>query len=202
MLREFFKKFCNCTNEHSNAEKNIDNQKHVEYYSQSVNAWYLTALERDKSILTIASGGIALLVSLMTTSGINSYLVFYFYIISIIFFLISIITIIMILNENKKDIENVINNTGENECDFINKDKLAFWTFILGIIFTMLIGIISAYESLKKKEIEMSKDTNKSTQSSNESFKGNTNIQPSSSGSGNTSNNSNGNSTTSNVPKK
>ena len=36
-------------------------QKSIEFYAASVNAWYASALEHDKSIFGLAAGGIALL---------------------------------------------------------------------------------------------------------------------------------------------
>jgi hypothetical protein len=36
-----------------------ESQKRVEYYATSVNAWFNTSLEHDKSILTLAAGALA-----------------------------------------------------------------------------------------------------------------------------------------------
>lgn len=45
----------------------IDDQKRVEYYAASVNAWFNTSLEHDKSLFTLSAGGIGLLITLLTT---------------------------------------------------------------------------------------------------------------------------------------
>jgi len=50
----------------------IDHQKHVEFYSAGLTAWYTTRLEHDKGLLTLSAGGIGLLMTLMTTVGVSS----------------------------------------------------------------------------------------------------------------------------------
>lgn len=50
----------------------IEDLKTVEYYSAAVTAWFNTALEHDKSILTLAAGGIGLLITLLTTVGLST----------------------------------------------------------------------------------------------------------------------------------
>ena len=50
----------------------IAHQKDVEYYASSVNAWFNTSLEHDKSILTLAAGGLGLFITLLTTVGLSS----------------------------------------------------------------------------------------------------------------------------------
>jgi len=49
-----------------------DEQKDVAFYSAAVTAWFATALELDKSILTLAAGGVGLHVTLLTTVGVRS----------------------------------------------------------------------------------------------------------------------------------
>lgn len=60
--------------------------KDVEFYSASVTAWYNSAFEHDKSILTLSSGGIALLVTLLTTIGARSPESMVLYALAVIFF--------------------------------------------------------------------------------------------------------------------
>ncbi len=130
----------------------INTKKNIEFHSQSVNAWYMSSLERDKSILTISSGGIGVMITLLTTTGINSYLTFSFFCLSIFFFLISILVIINVFGLNKKYITDVLSgdNVDDTKINFL--DKIAIISFILGIIFTIIIGITVAVDKLNKHE--------------------------------------------------
>jgi hypothetical protein len=46
--------------------------KDLAFYAASVEAWYSTGFERDKSLLTLAGGGIGLLITLLSTVGTHS----------------------------------------------------------------------------------------------------------------------------------
>ena len=44
-------------------EKELENNKDVEYYSHLVNSWITTRMEKDKAILTLSTAGLGVLVS-------------------------------------------------------------------------------------------------------------------------------------------
>ena len=60
-------------------EDNINNAKEVAYYTALVDAWINTKMERDKSLLSLATAGIGLLVTLLTTVGITSGIMYLLY---------------------------------------------------------------------------------------------------------------------------
>lgn len=74
----------------------IAHQKEVEYYASSVNAWFNTSLEHDKSILTLAAGGIGLLITLLTTIGLSSAEALVLYVGAITSFLVALISVLVV----------------------------------------------------------------------------------------------------------
>lgn len=124
-------------------------QKEVEFYAASINAWFNTALEHDKSIFTLSAGGIGLLATFMTGVG-NSGLL-YLYIAAMCAFLVSLCMILVIFRRNRTHIEQVL--AGKNTLDRV----LSFMdiggkiTFGIGMILTATIGISTATISYETK---------------------------------------------------
>src|SRR4051812_12163082 len=50
----------------------LADQKQVAFYGAVVTAWVETAMEKDKTLLSLSTGGIGLLVTLLTTVGPSS----------------------------------------------------------------------------------------------------------------------------------
>lgn len=160
--------------------------KNVEYYSATVNAWYNSALEHDKSLLTLSTGGIGFLITILTTIGASSNFQLVLYAFAILAFATCLITILIIFNANKIHLESVVQNTAQpNDPKLKNLDTIAFYSFILAIIISAIIGLSTATHTFNK-EIEMANDkTNKSSDSSTavrghaqDSFNGAAKLQP------------------------
>jgi hypothetical protein len=64
--------------------KEEERLKKVEYYAATVNAWYNSTLEHDKSLLTLSAGGIGILITILTAVGISYRYEIIFYFISIV----------------------------------------------------------------------------------------------------------------------
>jgi hypothetical protein len=146
--------------------KEIDDQKKVEYYAASVAAWYETALEHDKSLLILSTGGIGLLITLLTTVGLGTAkaLALYIYIGAIICFVISLISILFVFRGNKKYIEDILSNKNQNTDSSLSKlDTIAMYSFCIGVVFTAFIGISTAISSFTAKGNIMANETTKST---------------------------------------
>ncbi len=154
-----------------------DDQKDVAYFSALVNAWITSKLERDKLILTLSSGGIALLVTLLSTIGIRNCFETILYILAFISFIITIIVIIVILDENSRYIEEIISSGKKSDSKLSRLDKFTMISFICGILFAILIGGISANNKLndyikgeKMAEEQKTNNTSESSRPLNESF--------------------------------
>ena len=81
-------------------EIEIHKLKEIEYYSNSVNAWFNTRLERDKSILTISAGGLGLLITILTAFGVNNKVELIIFFLAILCFLTAIILIVIVFTRN------------------------------------------------------------------------------------------------------
>lgn len=136
-------------------EKKILEAKHIEFHSQSVNAWYMSALEKDKSILTLSVAGIGFLITLLMNEEINSYIIFILFCSSILSFLISIIFIIYIFELNKKYLTGILKNDNSNKIKIKTKDKIAVISFVFGILFSIIIGISVALSKLNDDKLKL-----------------------------------------------
>ena len=150
-------------------KKDNDNQaKEVAFYSANLNAWINTRFERDKQLLGLSATAIGLLVTLLRTTAISNNLQLFLYGFALIAFLITVISVVWIFSENAKYLEKVIGvNTTESETTkdtenettkdtrskrLNNLDICANFSFILGIILVVIIGIQFAFINFKSME--------------------------------------------------
>jgi hypothetical protein len=162
--------------------EDIAHQKEVEYYAASVTAWFNTSLEHDKSVLTLAAGGIGLLITLLTTVGLSSAEALILYISAITSFLVALVAVLVVFRRNRSYIEQVLaGNAAMNDPLLAKADATALWSFGLGVVFTAIIGIATAVHSYTSKENVVTSESNKSTQTQSvplrESFNGASNLQ-------------------------
>jgi hypothetical protein len=151
----------------------IENQKHIEFYSASLNAWFNTSLEHDKSLLTLSAGGIGLLVTLLTAVGLSSAESLVLYICAIVSFAISIISILAVFKRNNNYIEAVICNKNQGMDPVLGRlDTTALVAFGIGVLFTAIIGISTAINSYSGKDVNMANDKKNQSVYIRESFNG------------------------------
>ncbi len=133
--------------------------KDIEYYSNLVNAWFNTKLEKDKSILSISAGGLGLLVTLISTIGVNNLTELILFIIAIFLFMISIVSMISIFERNSKRLENEVANNNSKDLFLGLLDKIGSLSFSIAIIITFIIGVsVSIHSFNKKKESQVIKE--------------------------------------------
>lgn len=120
---------------------NEDTEKEVEFYSQSVNAWFNTRLEHDKSLLYLSSGAIGLLLTLLVTRGIASNIILILYIISLACFIICLIAVLVIFQRNATHLEDVINGKDSEDNTLTILDRVSASSFLLGIFMASIIGL-------------------------------------------------------------
>ena len=131
----------------------IADQKDVEFHSQTVNAWYATSLEYDKSLLTVSSAAAGLIVSFLTTKDISSKLIIYSCIVTLVFFIAAIICILFVFRRNKHYIYKVL--TGDEGNDKVLKylDLAVLIFFASGVVLSGFVGITAAIQSFDKGNI-------------------------------------------------
>lgn len=141
-----------------------ESQKRVEYYAASVNAWFNTSLEHDKSLLALSAGGIGLLLTLLTTVGLSSAEALVLYIGAITSFVVALVSILVIFRHNRTHIEDILSGNPTSNGPLLTKlDATALWAFAIGVLFTAIIGIAAAIHSYSTKEINMSNENVKRT---------------------------------------
>ena len=138
-----------------------DELKEVEFYSNQVQAFFTTALEKDKSILTLSSGAIGLLITFGSNFNITNTAEKLLYIFSLISFLICIIILILIFDKNKDyiiaDIKEKKELVNKHEQTLKYLDNSAMFLFLLGVILATILSI-SLIIKPKTKENLMNRD--------------------------------------------
>lgn len=136
-------------------DEEIDQQKDIEFYAASVNAFYTSALEHDKSIFTLAAGGIGLLMTLLTTIGTNSIWVLVFYGLALVCFLTSLLLLLKIFRKNNEHIVEIFQGVAQVEDTKLKKlDDAVRASFGYGLIFAVVVGVLSALNSYQDKSDE------------------------------------------------
>ena len=159
----------------------IENQKRVEYYAASINAWFNTSLEHDKSLLALSAGGIGLLLTLLTTVGLSSAEALILYIGAIASFVVALVVILFVFRRNRTHIEDILSGKSTSSDPLLAiLDVAALWAFGIGVVFTAFIGIAAAVHSYSTKEKTMVNETVKKTENiALGSFDGASSLQPS-----------------------
>ena len=129
-------------------DNEIQNLKEVEFYSATVNAWYGTRFEHDKSLLTLSVAAIGLLVTLASTIGITSHCLLFFYVLALCCFVIYLISLLCVFKRNSKHLEDVVNGLDDGDKMLEILDKISFGSFISGVICSSIIGILAAIHSI------------------------------------------------------
>jgi hypothetical protein len=161
-------------------DKKENSEKEVQFYAQTIAAWFNTRLEHDKSLLTLSAGGIALLITLLTTVGVKSVEGLVLYILSIISFIACLISVLFIFSRNASYLESVIKSNTPTDPILKTLDRIAILCFLLGVIMASILGVSVATTSfIKKEEVKMSSESkNKKVEIVKESFNGANNLRP------------------------
>ncbi len=144
--------------------------KTVEFYAASVNAWYASALEHDKSVFALAAGGIAILVTLLTTVGVSTWATSVLFAGAIASFLTTLVALLTIFRKNQTYIEATL-ACGQpyNDPSLRRLDLVALVAFGVGVVFASAVGVSSAIDSFTAKRTDKEKamateSTNQKTQ--------------------------------------
>jgi hypothetical protein len=145
--------------------------KEVAFYSATLSAWYTTKFEKDKHLLSLSSAAIGLLVTLATAIGTSTLCVAAMYALAVFSFLICVMAVLAIFDRNSQYLENLVKNVNDRDPLLSFLDKLASSSFIFGIIFTLLVGLLSGIESYKKEEHIMAENKEKMVTTNQDTLK-------------------------------
>jgi len=142
--------------------------KNVAHYSVLLSAWIETKMERDKTLVTLSAAGIGLLVTILTTVGVNNVWVIPLFAISVVAFLVTIWSSLVIYQLNSQHLEDAISGSSERDPRLEKYDKRSIRAFIIGGISALLIGILSASIQLNLSEEKIMPKDNKTSQGSSQ----------------------------------
>lgn len=137
-------------------DRTINELKDVEFYAAQVNAWVNTRFEHDKSLLTLSAGGVGLLITLLTNNSISSIELFVFYILALLSFVVCLGALLWIFKRNAMHLENVVQDIEASDSLLKGLDTIAIVSFLMAVVFSSIIGIITAAHSYAAKECCMS----------------------------------------------
>jgi len=162
-----------------NRNKAASDSELAEYNSALRNAWITCGLELDRTLLTLSAGGIGILITLLTTGTIEHYLEIVLFTLAVLFFLSTLICMIWALELNKIHIEQTLKGYEGADPRLTKVDLLARIFFIIGIIFTLIIGINAGIKSLNKyKEEQKMAEEKKQIQRVDESLNNLSSMKP------------------------
>jgi hypothetical protein len=150
------------TAQHVDRQNSLNDSKQTEFYSQGVSAWFNSALEHDKSLLTLSVAGIGVLASMMQTA-IDSVCSLLLYAGAILAFMVCLMSVLMIFKQNKKHILDVINGQAKNDPILGILDSTAIVSFSIAMLLSALLGLSSAITSYTDKGKKMANENTKNT---------------------------------------
>jgi hypothetical protein len=148
------------------------------FYAARVTAWFGTRLEHDKSLLTLSAGGIGLLITLLSTTGLKSIESLLLYILALTSFVGCLGCVLWIFKRNAIHLEKVNLGHGDQDPVLTILDTVAIASFGLGVLLSSVVGIAAGIHSFQKQEISMSIEDKGNRQTFSDSFDRVTNMQP------------------------
>jgi hypothetical protein len=139
-------------------KREVDNGKEISYYSAIYNGWLTTRLEHDKSILTLSTSAIGLLITLLITKTSVDKIELILFLTALVAFSISALLALHIFEKNSDLLEAVAKNQSYISDDKKLKlyDRIKKYCFYIGIILTFVIGL--NFGLTKIKEVNMAKE--------------------------------------------
>ena len=153
-------------------------EKEVHWYSATVNAWFSTRLEHDRSLLALSAGAIGLLVTLLSTVGVWSAEGALLFGAALLAFFVSLVAVLWIFRRNATHLTETIKSNVASDPVLRALDVIAIGAFLFGVVLASIIGVSAAVHSLKPSEVGMSDEQKIQSQIGNDSFNGATSMRP------------------------
>ncbi|WIG82415.1 hypothetical protein KFZ68_07015 [Photobacterium damselae] len=121
-----------------------------EFRAAAYNAFYATKLERDKHLFSISSAGLGFLITLATTIGFSDIYAITVFFLAIVSFLVCICAVLYIFTANADHLVSVMEGSSESSKLLSRLDFTALLSFVLGMIFSVFIGLFPVIDALYK----------------------------------------------------
>ena len=160
----------------------MNDAKDVEFYSQGVAAWFNSALEHDKSLLTLSVAGVGFLVSIMQMeNAIDCVCTLILFIGAILSFVVCLASVLWIFKRNKKHIMDVFNGKKDSDSVLGILDNIASYSFMIAMLLSALLGISMSITTYISKGNTLATDNSKNSAPSlpfGDSFNGFAKLNP------------------------
>jgi hypothetical protein len=131
-------------------------KRELAHYTATVTAWFNTRMEHDKSLLTLSTAAIGVLIALASKITLRSLASLILYIATLASFILCLAIVLWIYRQNSKHLENLVQSDAAHDRLLGFLDPAAIWTFGAGIMFASMLGLTIAVDSFKSQEPEMS----------------------------------------------
>jgi hypothetical protein len=129
--------------------------KNIAHYSVLLQTWIHTRMERDRTVVTLAAAGVGLLVTILTTVGVQARWMIVLYATAFVGFLLTICLSIVIYQKNSVFIEWELRGgegSGGKPVNLKPYDRLSLSGFVVGAAFLAVTGLCSAWITYQLKE--------------------------------------------------
>jgi hypothetical protein len=116
--------------------------KRVAHYSALMNAWISTRTEYTRTIITLSTAGLGVIISLSTSIGLKSYVEFHLFLFTVISFAISIFLGLVSYHLNCKQIEKLYEEKGNINYILKPIKYILNGIFMISIILGTILSII------------------------------------------------------------
>lgn len=131
----------------------ISDGKAVAFYGAAVNTWAMSAMELDKSLLTLASGAIVFSFTAAAPKS-GSDLLLFLHVSSVILFLVTIACSLLALQLNKKYIENLVTPGAVADGTWLRvADLAAIWSFGIAAVLLTAVGIWTLFSPVVRTSV-------------------------------------------------
>jgi hypothetical protein len=145
-------------------------KRELAHYTATVTAWFNTRMEHDKSLLTLSTAAIGVLIALASKITLISLASLILYSAALLSFILCLAAVLWIYRRNSKHLENMLQSDEARDRVLGFLDWAALGTFGAGIVISSLLGFAIAIESFESQETAMSGNDKGKTQIFNDSF--------------------------------
>lgn len=118
--------------------------KNIAHYSVLLGAWIQTKMERDKTLVKLSAAAIGLLVTILTTVGVESIWEIPFFVIAVASFTVTIWSSLVIYQLNSQHLEDAIKGSSGKDPKLEKYDRRSISAFTVGTLSALIIGILSS----------------------------------------------------------
>ncbi|MCG3683861.1 hypothetical protein [Aliarcobacter butzleri] len=126
------------------------NKKDEELYKAALQSFFINEIESDKIILALSVGAIGFYTSILMKTMKFTEVMFISMVASLLFYGITIGMLLFVFSRNKKQLLNIIANSGKGEEDKLLDffDKAKYWSFAIAVIASVIFVLSLMFKNL------------------------------------------------------